>query len=173
MVKVEPHVLVVLSPRVRTLLLVPLVVLPLLMGGPAEAAIGSAASNQEAELYFRIAAANFCYARAADVDFEKAAAIAVETISQLILGMHKGEIQQVSSKPLTLEQLRNLLLVNTLLGGSKLCPQAIPAEEAQKLKTILQQQAGTAGSLGPATAAPPARTIPPTAPTPPAATKTP
>ncbi|MDA0964252.1 MAG: hypothetical protein O3C02_04230 [Cyanobacteria bacterium] len=53
------------------------------------------ATEAEMNLYTRIAALNVCIARAADTDFDKAVAIAGETIAQVIQGGHQSQIAQV------------------------------------------------------------------------------
>ncbi|MFN5195147.1 MAG: cAMP phosphodiesterase [Cyanobacteriota bacterium] len=130
-------------PPVRRLLprprLVSLLTLPLLGGLPAQAA---PATVQEMELYGRISAVNVCISRSAGVEFEKAAGIAGETITQLIMGLHDGAIQQAGPKPLTIEQVRRGSANTAVIGAAEICPKAVPADVLKKVEAALKQQGG-------------------------------
>jgi hypothetical protein len=73
---------------------------------PAAACAGPA-SEADMSLYTRIGALNVCIARAADITFDQAVAVAGETIAQVIQGQHDGAIAQVGERALTIEELRN------------------------------------------------------------------
>jgi hypothetical protein len=137
--------------RSRFLLVAPLVAMPMLLT-PA-AAQAAPATAQEMNLYTRIASVNVCIARSAGVEFDKAVGIAGETIAQLILGLHKGEIQQVGTKPLSIEDLRKGSVNSAVIGASEICPKEVPADVMAKVKAALQQ-AGGKGAGQPAAPAP-------------------
>ena len=61
-----------------------LLILPLVLWIAPLSAQAAPATEAEMNLYTRIAALNVCIARAADTDFDKAVAIAGETIAQVI-----------------------------------------------------------------------------------------
>jgi hypothetical protein len=93
-------------------------------------------------LYTRIAAVNVCIARAAGVEFDKAVGIAGETIAQLIQGQHGGVIQQVGTKPLSLEDLRKGSINSAVLGAVEICPKEVPADVVKKV----QEAVGRSGA---------------------------
>ncbi|KEF41800.1 MAG: cAMP phosphodiesterase [Cyanobium sp. CACIAM 14] len=136
-----PNPLSLLLRRTRTLLVAPLVVLPWLMAPVAAEA--APATPAEMGLYTRIAAVNVCISRTAGIDFDKAVGIAGETIAQLLLGQHKGEIQQVGSKALTIEELRRGSINSAVLGAAEICPKEVPADVMKKVQDALKQQGGS------------------------------
>ena len=121
------------------LLLLPLV---LLLAAPP----GFAAPATEADmgLYTRIAALNVCIARAASIEFDKAVAVAGETIAQVIQGQHGGQIAQVGPKALTIEELRKGSINSAVLGAVELCPKEVPAEVKKKVDEVLNGAGGQA-----------------------------
>ena len=134
----RPTPLSLLLRRTRPLLVAPLVAMPLLLAPVA--AHAAPATPAEMGLYTRIGAVNVCISRAAGIDFEKSVGIAGETIAQLILGQHKGEIQQVGSKPLTIEELRRGAINSAVLGASEICPKEVPADVMKKVQEAIKQQ---------------------------------
>lgn len=121
----------------------------------APSALAAPATEAEMGFYTRIAALNLCIARAAGVEFDKAAAVAGETIAQVIQGQHGGLIAQVSSKPLTLEELRKGATNSAVLGAVEICSKEVPAEVRKKVAEVLKTSE-TSGSR-PAAAAPAAK----------------
>lgn len=123
------------------LLVLPLALPLLLAAPPALAAPGLAAPANDAEmaLYSRMAAVNACIARAAGVDFDKAVAIAGETIAQLIQSQHGGAIAQVSAQPLSSDELRKGSINSAVLGAAELCPREVPAEVMKRVQDALKQ----------------------------------
>jgi hypothetical protein len=104
-------------------------------------------------LYTRIAAVNVCIARAAGVDFDKAVGIAGETIAQLLQGQHGGVIQQVGSKPLSLEDLRKGSINSAVLGAVEICPKEVPAEILKRVQDAIKSS-GNKAAPAPATTTP-------------------
>jgi len=125
---------------VASLLVAPLLVLPLLLA--PSAALAAPAGEAEMNLYTRIAAVNVCIARGADVPFDKAVAIAGETIAQVIQGQHAGVITQVGPKALSLEELRKGSINSAVLGAAEICPKEVPADVMAKVQDALKQPAG-------------------------------
>ena len=76
--------------------------------------------------YTRMAALNVCIARAAGIDFDKAAAVAGETIAQ------------VSNKPLSIEELRKGSINSAVLGAVELCPNQVPDEVRKKVEEVIK-----------------------------------
>ena len=72
-----------------------LLLLPLALALAPMAAVAAPASEADMSLYTRIGALNVCIARAAGIEFDKAVAVAGETIAQVIQGQHDGAIAQV------------------------------------------------------------------------------
>ena len=101
-------------------------------------------------LYTRIAALNVCIARAADVEFDKAVAIAGETIAQVISGQHEGRIAQVGTKPLTIEELRKGSINSAVLGAVEICPDEVPADVRKKVDEVVKSRSGAAAPAKPA-----------------------
>lgn len=126
------------------LLLAPLLLLPLaLLPTPVLAA---PANDADMTLYSRLAAINVCISRSAGVDFDKAVAIAGETIAQVLLGQHGGVIQQVGAKPLPIDELRKGSTNSAVIGAVEICPKEVPADVAKKVKDLIQQSNGKPGS---------------------------
>jgi hypothetical protein len=123
--------------RRRPLLLAPLL-LSTLLWNPGRA-VAAPATPENMNLYTRIAAVNVCISRSAGVEFDKAVGIAAETISQLILGQHEGVIQQVGTKPLTLEQLRKGSANSAVIGAAEICPDQVPADVKAKVDEALKK----------------------------------
>ena len=92
-------------------------------------------------LYTRIAAVNTCIARAAGVEFDKAVAIAGETIAELLEGHHGGVISVVNSKPLSLDELRQGAINSAVLGAAEICPQQVPKDVLESARQTLSQAA--------------------------------
>lgn len=134
--------------RRRSLLAAPLLALPLLLA-PA-AALAAPATQAEMGLYARIAAVNTCIARAAGIDFDKSVGIASETIAQLIFGVHQGAIQQVGTKPLSLEELRKGSINSAVIGAYEVCPKQVPPEVAKKVQEALAKQGAAKPAAKPA-----------------------
>ena len=114
------------------LLLFPLALL--LAAGPALAA---PATEADMSLYTRIAALNVCISRAAGIEFDKAVAVAGETIAQVIQGQHGGQIAQVGPKALTIEELRKGSINSAVLGAVEVCPKEVPADVRKKVDDVL------------------------------------
>lgn len=140
--------------RPKALLIAALLALVPLVSMPG-AALAAPATDAEMNFYSRIAAVNACIARAAGVDFDKAVAIAGETIAQVIQGQHGGAIAQVSAQPLSPDELRKGAINSAVLGASELCPKEVPADVMKKVQDALKQ-AGQAPAAAPAPGAKPA-----------------
>ncbi len=138
-----------LNGRLGALLAAPLVLLPLLV----QPAVAQAAPATEADmgLYTRIGAINVCIARTAGIEFDKAVAIAGETIAQVIQGQHGGVIQQVGTKPLTIDELRKGSINSAVLGAVQICPKEVPADVTKKVNDLIKAR-GAAGAKAPAAA---------------------
>ena len=139
-----------LNGRLRALLVAPLVLLPLVV----QPAVAQAAPATEADmgLYTRIAAINVCIARTAGTEFDKAVAIAGETIAQVIQGQHGGVIQQVGTKPLTIEELRKGSINSAVLGAVQICPKEVPADVSKKVNDLIKARGAAGGAKAPAAA---------------------
>jgi mono/diheme cytochrome c family protein len=72
--------------------------------------------------------------------FAGAVGIAGETIAQLILGQHQGLIQQVGTKPLTLDELRKGSINSAVIGAFEICPKQVPPEVAKKVQDALSKK---------------------------------
>ena len=101
-------------------------------------------------LYTRIAALNVCISRTAGIEFDKAVAVAGETIAQVIQGQHGGQIAQVGPKALTIEELRKGSINSAVLGAVEVCPKEVPADVQKKVEEVLKG----AGAQAPAAPAP-------------------
>jgi hypothetical protein len=112
---------------------------------PALAAAPTPAGDAQMTLYARAAALNVCIARAAGVDFDKAAAIAGETIAQLIQAEHGGVIAVVGRKALSAEELVQGSINSAVIGAVEICPQQVPAEVLRTVQAALRQADGTRG----------------------------
>jgi len=106
------------------------------------------------ELYTRVAALNVCISRAAGIDYDKAVAVAGETIAQVIQGQHGGLIAKVGTTALPIDALRQGSINSAVLGSVQVCPNEVPADVKAKVAALLK-----GGSTG-APAAKPAATTP-------------
>jgi hypothetical protein len=79
------------------------------------------------------------------VDFDKAAAIAGETIAQLIQAEHGGVIAVVGRKALSAEELVQGSINSAVIGAVEICPQQVPAEVLRTVQAALRQADGTRG----------------------------
>ena len=129
-----------------------LLLLPLSLLLAAAPALAAPANDADMGLYTRIAAINVCISRAAGIEFDKAVAVAGETIAQVIQGQHGGQIAQVGPKALTIEELRKGSINSAVLGAVELCPKEVPADVKTKVEAVLKGAPGSA----PAPAAAPA-----------------
>lgn len=99
------------------------------------------ATEEQMALYTRIAAVNVCIARGAEVDFDTAAAVAGETIAQVIQGQHGSVITVVGPQPLSLDDLRKGSINSAVLGAAEICPQLVPEAVLKTVQAALQQAA--------------------------------
>jgi hypothetical protein len=140
----------------RSLVAVPLLLLP--FASLPAAAQTAPATEAQMQLYTRIAAVNVCIARGGGVDFDKAVAIAGETIAQVLQGLHGGKIQQVGTQTLTIEDLRRGAVNSAVIGAVDLCPKQVPPDVVKRVEAAIKQQGSgarpAAGPLAPAPAAP-------------------
>ncbi|MGA0021165.1 MAG: cAMP phosphodiesterase [Vulcanococcus sp.] len=120
-----------------------LLLLPLALTLAPMAAVAAPASEADMSLYTRIGALNVCIARAAGIEFDKAVAVAGETIAQVIQGQHEGVIAQVGSKPLTIDELRKGAINSAVLGAVEVCPDEVPADVRKKVDQVLKNRTGT------------------------------
>jgi hypothetical protein len=120
-----------------------LLLLPLALTLAPMAAVAAPASEADMSLYTRIGALNVCIARAAGIEFDKAVAVAGETIAQVIQGQHEGVIAQVGSKPLTIDELRKGAINSAVLGAVEVCPDEVPADVRKKVEQVLKNRTGT------------------------------
>jgi hypothetical protein len=115
-----------------------LLLLPLLLWVAPLSAQAAPASEADMSLYTRIAALNVCIARAAGTDFDKAVAIAGETIAQVIQGQHEGRIAQVGPKALSMDELRRGSINSAVLGAVEVCPSEVPADVRKKVDEAIK-----------------------------------
>ncbi|MFZ9282272.1 MAG: cAMP phosphodiesterase [Prochlorococcaceae cyanobacterium] len=141
--------------RMAPFVVAPLLTLPLLVAPTA--AWAAPATEAEMNLYTRIAAVNVCIARAAGVEFDKAVGIAGETIAQLIQGQHGGVIQQVGTKPLSLDDLRKGSINSAVLGAVEVCPKEVPADIMKRVQEALNRSGDKAAPASKPAATPAAK----------------
>jgi len=122
-----------------SLLMASSILAPLTVVGAAEAA---PATKEDMTLYTRIAAINVCIARAAKVDFDMAASIAGETIAQVLNGRHQGQISQVGSQALTIEELRKGSVNSAVIGAVDICPNEVPVDVKTKVEQAVNSSGG-------------------------------
>jgi len=124
-----------------------LLLLPLALCIAAAPAFAAPATEAEMELYTRIGALNVCISRAAGIDYDKAVAVAGETIAQVIQGQHGGVIGKVGTKPLPIDALRQGSINSAVLASVQVCPNEVPAEIKAKVEAVLK----SGGLAAPAT----------------------
>jgi len=124
-----------------------LLLLPLALFVTVAPAFAAPATDAEMELYTRIGALNVCISRAAGIDYDKAVAVAGETIAQVIQGQHGGVIGKVGTKPLPIDALRQGSINSAVLASVQVCPNEVPAEIKAKVEAVLK----SGGLAAPAT----------------------
>jgi hypothetical protein len=117
-----------------------LLLLPLVLWLAPLSAEAAPASEADMSLYTRIAALNVCIARAAGTDFDKAVAIAGETIAQVIQGQHEGQIAQVGPKALSMDELRRGSINSAVLGAVEVCPKEVPDDVRKKVDEAIKNR---------------------------------
>lgn len=123
-----------------------LLLLPLALALAPASALAAPASEADMSLYTRIAALNVCISRAAGIEFDKAVAVAGETLAQVIQGQHGGVIAQVGAKPLSIDELRKGSINSAVLGAVEVCPKEVPDDVKQKVQAVLQNRGGGGGA---------------------------
>lgn len=117
-----------------------LLLLPLVLWMAPLSVAAAPASEADMSLYTRIAALNVCIARAAGTDFDKAVAIAGETIAQVIQGQHEGQIAQVGPKALSMDELRRGSINSAVLGAVEVCPKEVPDDVRKKVDEAIKSR---------------------------------
>jgi hypothetical protein len=145
-----------LSSRRPTVSRLGLLLLPLALVLAPVAVLAAPATEADMSLYTRIGALNVCIARAAGIEFDKAVAVAGETIAQVIQGQHQGTITQVGPKPLTIDELRKGAINSAVLGAVEVCPDEVPADVRKKVQDVLKNR-GAAPAAKPTQAPAPAK----------------
>ena len=87
------------------------------------------------------------------IDYDKAVAVAGETIAQVIQGQHGGVIAKVGTKPLTIDALRQGSINSAVLASVQVCPNEVPAEIKAKVEAVLKGGSSAAPAAKPATPA--------------------
>jgi len=100
------------------------------------------ANPRTMNLYNRIGALNVCIYREAGVPFDKATAIAGETLAQTVKGVNGGRISQISGKALSIEELRRGTINSVVLGSVEICPDQVPLAIREKVKSVMAARAG-------------------------------
>lgn len=95
------------------------------------------ASQQAMALYTKIGSLNVCIYRAAGIPFDKATAIAGETVAQAIKGVNGGKISELGEKSLSIEELRKGAINTVVLGSVEVCPNEVPLAIREKAKNTL------------------------------------
>ena len=126
-----------------------LLLLPLALVLAPASVLAAPATQADMALYTRLAALNVCIARAGGVEFDKAVAIAGETIAQVIQGQHQGRISQVSDRPLSVEELRKGSINSAVIGAYEICPKQVPPDVAKKVQEALAKQGQAPGPAKP------------------------
>ncbi|MFS6827212.1 cAMP phosphodiesterase [Cyanobium sp. ATX 6F1] len=121
---------------------------PLLLPTPA---LADPATDADFRLYTRLAALNICVMRAAGIEFDRAVAIAGETISLVLQGQHGGMIVQMGPKPLARDELRKGSSNSAVIDAVEICPDNVPADVVKNVRGLIKQQSG--GKPAPAPAA--------------------
>lgn len=123
----------------------------------------AAATEVEMTLYTRIASLNVCIALVAEVPFDKAVAVAGETIARVIRGEHDSAIEQLGGQPLSLEELRRGSINSAVLGAVETCPGQVPDTVRRDVEAAVQRVGGAEAIPPPAQPAAPQPTIQPSA----------
>ena len=142
--------LILLTPLLTLVLCIALVLVPAAQAAPARQSApqpqpksqpqAAPATEEEMNLYMRVAAVNVCLARAAGVEFDKAVGIAGETITEVIQGRHGSVIQQLGPGSLPLEDLRQGSIRSAVIGAVELCPKQVPPEVVKQVEQAIKAQ---------------------------------
>ena len=85
-----------------------------------------AASEKDLFLYRQMGASYLCIASKAEVDFKKGLGIASATFANVIIGKHRGAIEELGSKKLDEKKLYNAGTFQIVGSALNICPESIP-----------------------------------------------
>ncbi len=82
----------------------------------------------------------FCNARAADVEFTKAAGVASATYAQVLEGKHGGFVASAGKDKLTKKQLFTGAEFQIITGALQYCPDEVPEDVKEKVQKAIDSQ---------------------------------
>jgi hypothetical protein len=94
------------------------------------------ATQADMNLYAAVSGANACIYRSLNVDFDKSAAVAGETITKLLNVRHQSSLQQFPGKVFTHGELRRTSINMAVLKSAELCPKLLPPEVMKKVEAL-------------------------------------
>ena len=95
------------------------------------------ATAKDLNIYFGIGATSTCVLLMQDVPFKPAVTANAESIASAIIGLHKGEIENL--KKLDNNQLLQFSAQNLILRAADICFDKLPVEVKESLKKIKSQ----------------------------------
>lgn len=95
------------------------------------------ANGKDLYLYFGIGATSTCALLMQDVPFKSALTANAESIASVIIGLHKGEIE--NAKKVENNELMLFSANNLILRSSELCFDKLPQEVKESLKKFKSQ----------------------------------
>jgi len=95
------------------------------------------ASGKDLYVYFGIGATSTCSLLMQDIPFKPALTANAEAISSVLLGLHKGQIE--NGKKLENNEVMLFSANNLILRSSELCFDKLPAEVKESLKKFKSQ----------------------------------
>ncbi len=123
------------------ILFIPFLVLFISSGIGAEAKPKTRpATKDDVFLYRGLGASYICNARAAGVEFPKAAWIAAATYAQVLNGRHGGFVASAGKKKLTEKQLFAGAEFQIITGALQYCPKEIPGDVKDKINEAIKSQ---------------------------------
>ncbi len=108
--------------------------------GTPQSAETRPATREDIFLYRGIGASFLCNARAAGVEFPKAAGIAAATYAQVLTGKHGGYVDSAGKEKLTSKQLFSGAEFQIITGALQYCPKEVPEDIKTKVEEAIKTQ---------------------------------
>ena len=98
------------------------------------------ATKEDVFLYRGLGASYICNARAAGIEFSKAAGVASATYVQVLNGRHGGIVASAGKEKLTNKQLFSGAEFQVITGALQYCPDQVPSDVREKIENLIKDK---------------------------------
>ncbi len=98
------------------------------------------ATKEDIFLYRGLGASYICNARAAGIEFPKAAGIASATYVQVLNGRHGGIVKSAGKEKLSNKQLFSGAELQVVTGALQYCPKDVPNDVRERIEKLIKSQ---------------------------------